>query len=185
VQPDGENLLGTILYLGALPWLLQWLAVAVICYRVSVDSGGHRSHLVLLAATVAIGVGGVWWVGVMMRFRHIGPATVALEVILDNLERPYAVESTEELIMHEVVGPLTCPALLGGPFLLTRWHFVWCLASTAGIIILWSWIGHVLIGNNSQRGKVLRFTLALAGVVFYIVPVVIRSALRILQHTTT
>ena len=185
IRPNPADIMSTILYLGALPWFLQCVAVSMSYYRVLGANGEHRSHIAVLPSILALTVGVLWWVSILVSLRHTEFASYLSSSSVYNMSHAHGVESLGELILYEVIGPLTCPLLLSGPILLTRWNFVWNILSTIGVIMLWSWIGQLLTQLSPPSGRRHRIALAFGGALLYTVPVLVRSIYRMLQQTAS
>jgi hypothetical protein len=187
IRPDPQSILHNplriIFLMGALPWFLQCASVAMMFYCVF-DAGKHRSSIVLPAFVAVASVGVVWWGGIMMACWHSDLSSLLVNALSYDMRRQYAVESSAELFLFEVAGPLTCPALLNGPLLLTGWNYLWCLLSSSGVIALWTWVGHLFSRVLAEDRRSLKLSLATLGLLLYIAPVIFRATMRVAQHST-
>jgi hypothetical protein len=149
----------------------------------TLDGSNNRSKIAMAAFMVAASVGAIWWGGLMTACGQVDQLSLLAEAEFYDLRQTYGLLSPGELFLFEVAGPLTCPARLGGPFLLTGWNYVLCLLSTGGNLLLLTWIGHLsrrmLVGN----GPTLRRALPVVGVLLlYVAPVIVRATVKLLQR---
>jgi hypothetical protein len=172
--------LGMIVWLGAIPWFLQCVSVALLLDGV-VRCRERTGEAVWSAFLGAVSVGAIWWGGVLLFCGRGDYVSLLVKAAIYDVRSGFGRVSPGEGFLFEVVGPLTCPALLSGPLVLTGWDFAGCLLSSMWVIALLTWIGHLMRRGRGKGGPVLQRLLLTIGMVLYIAPCIVRTALRIGQ----
>lgn len=143
-QLDANGVGQRILVGGALPWYLQWSGLAVVVVVGVCGRFGCDREITLGAVLVPLLVGSVWWLGLAWVHWSQDPLELVSESVIRAYRHEYGAESLMEFVLFRIIGPLTCPMMLGGPFHLESWAFVLTLVSTSLIIVWGLWAGRRL-----------------------------------------
>lgn len=166
---------------GALPWLVQWAALAVLTGAVARAWYRVNWGAVLLGALFPLVIGLVWWIGLAAMFWKTDPLKAIAELILWDMSRGLGTESIGQFLLGEIFGPLCCPLLLAGPVSMQGWDFLWAGVST-GLII--STLTYVVRRTEvdlaeGQKFNLEQFLLVTGWALVYLAPVYIRALQRV------
>ena len=165
---------------GAIPWLFQWLAVAIIAGTIMVRGFGLQRSMVQQAMCVTLIVGLAWWVGLAWFRLHASVAIPFADQTSYHAQRITGAQPLGRSVLYEVLGPLVNPVALAGLVTLTGGGFWQQLASTVLVIATWCAGAALLSWTPRGRQGRSRRTFALATVVsFYNAPVLLRAILRL------
>jgi hypothetical protein len=166
----------SLLVTGALPWLLQWAALATALFPFCRRFLGLRRQEAVAVTVVPLAVGIAWWTGLVVTFWSQDPLEALTHVTGYSLRWQLGGETLGEMMLYGVLGPLTCPFTPSGPCSLKGWNFLWTAASTAAIMLFLASATKTLAWLNQKpaprrRKSVAVFVFAL----IYISPLLIRG----------
>jgi hypothetical protein len=164
-----------MLIAGALPWFLQWAALAVLCHLIARRIGNAHHSRALVAVLVPLAVGASWWIGVAAT--HWGDNSLEFvgKVAMRSTMRNLAGDTLVQCALFDVLGPLACPLMLRGPYVMAGWSFLWTALSTALVMSLFMWIAQTVAVMNRGRSSNLRISAFLClGALIYTLPVLLR-----------
>jgi hypothetical protein len=164
-----------LLIAGAVPWFVQWAGVTCLLVGLFSFRWGLDRRVVLTAAAVPLIVGAAWWIGIVAVHWSEDPLEAMVTMFAQEFARRQGGGSLGQGVLHEVLGPLTAPLLLSGPYSLVGWNFLLTALSTAAVICLW------LPLARAGKGKEPR--LGVYGIVLcvWLLPVVIRAVTRVVE----
>lgn len=170
----------TLIIAGGFPWFLQWASLAML-FTVLVRHQGYLDRRTTIAVVVLpLAVGSCWWIGVAITHWGDDPLDFLLNTTMRSISRGFGAETLAQGALFEILGPLTCPLMLRGPYVLAGWTFLWTALSTTLVMLLLAWTARKL-----KRMKDLRLSgprrCALVGavVLIYDLPVFIRAVIRV------
>lgn len=165
---------------GALPWFLQWAALAVLFTLLI----GHLGYLdrgtTVAVALFPLAVGSCWWIGLVVTFWDRDPLDSLMYSAMWSISRGFGAETLAQTVLFEVLGPLTCPLMLRGPYALAGWTFLWTALSTTLVILLLAWTARKFATMKCLRpSRSHRLVLVGAVVLIYGLPSLLRAVIRV------
>jgi len=175
----GQKLIVT----GAVPWLLQVAAVAVLVGAFSRRwLRGNRAPL-SFAILILLVPGLYWWTAQVVTFWNAQPLDALLDMLMLAACREFGSGTFGDWMLHNVIGPLVRPLCLSGPYSMSGWYFLWALLSTAVVMVYWTW-ARVWINvtpETRQVPTVRELCRAVIAVNVYFIPVCLRMALELMS----
>ena len=166
-----------LLVVAALPWTLQWSAIALLLVALTRQRLHiHRTHL-LYAILTPLVVGMCWWISWTVLFWQKDPFEASLEFLARKYVGHMSGYSFWEIILFDVLGPLVCPLQLAGPVGLRGWDFLWVGLSTAIVMVYWAWASgwsRMTFSFSLTRGQFFR--ILLVNLIYYL-PVILHAAI--------
>ncbi len=167
----------TILVRCAVPWFLQWCALAIIFSMVACRRFAVQRRHVTLGLAIPLVVGAAWWTRISVWMWDKDVLDAFTEFLFLAVERAFGRVSFGPFLTHEFLGPLTRPITLGRIWSMQGPFFFTALASTALVIFFWmvtaSWS---LKGQCSLCRQFVTATLAVA---IYCTPVLVRQIMHV------
>jgi len=169
-----------LLIAGALPWFLQWGVLAIVSFSL-IRRRAHLDRRTTVAVVILpLAVGSCWWIGIAATHWGDNPLEAIVNLVMWSSSRAFGAESFVESILHEGLGPLTCPLMLRGPYTLAGWNFLWTALSTGLVTLLWAWAIRTLTDlNRSGKPMASRFFLMGIVILLYDSPILIRCIVRV------
>jgi hypothetical protein len=171
-----------LLIAGGLPWFLQWASLAIL-FALLVGRLGYLDLRTTVAVVLfPLAVGACWWIGVAVTHWHHDPLDFLANSVMWSISRGFGAETLAQTVLFEVLGPLTCPLMLRGPYVLAGWTFLWTALSTTLVLLLFAWTARKLATLKHLRLSGSR-RLALVGavVLIYDLPVLLRGVIRVVS----
>jgi len=167
---------------GGLPWFLQWASLAVLLTLLI----GHRSYLdrreTIAVVVSPLAVGSCWWIGVAVTHWGDDPLDFLINSTMWAISRGFGAETLAQAVLFEVLGPLTCPLMLRGPYGLAGWTFLWTALSTTLVMLLFAWTARKLTHvKHARLSSSRRLVVVGAFVLMYDLPVFLRTAVRLVN----
>ena len=167
-----------LLLFSAIPWLLQWGSLA-LCLALLAEPYLDRP-VVLTAIGCPLTLGFGWWAGVVTIHWHHDLIQFVTASYMRLMAFELASESFAEGVFFDVLGPLTAPLMLRGPWTLARWTFAWTTLSTALTMIVIVAAEGTLSHLRQRDGGRLRCWLAgSAFVILFNLPILLRVGIRL------
>jgi hypothetical protein len=168
---------------GALPWVLQWMGLAVLLGAVAGGARGVRRVVVAVGTIGPSIVGLVWWIGLAALFWHSDFAETQLCLASYAIQEQWSTLPFGADILFTVFGTLTCPLKLSGPFTMRGIHFALTAISTALSIAWWTWILHKIDRTPpGPRRSWRQLFVPVVGAIVWSAPVGIRALATVLLH---
>jgi hypothetical protein len=173
-RPDEVFFAHNLMIVSALPWFLQWAAVAIALWAFSSQRSADWRAGGVFAILSTFTLGLVWWGGLAVRFW----GKAAMEAMTDEVFESVRQHLGEFDLLFEYVGPLISPFTLQGPLVLDGWRFLITLASTTLVMAYLMLVGR--FGHMGRRGTALPDVLRiLAGLLVFFLPPFIRLGIRL------
>lgn len=165
---------------GAFPWGIQLVGIAVLFLGVSRFIHAFDTRCVVMGAIVPLLVGTVWWTSLIAIYWDDNPLEAMGGMLELSVLQQYGAESMAQGLLHDVIGPLTGPFMLRGPYSMEGWAFLKAALSTAAVMAIWIAVAKVTRGLE-DTGKLRRGQWILCAIllILWLLPVVIRTTIRV------
>jgi hypothetical protein len=165
---------------GGLPWFLQWASLAVL-FTLLIGHLGYldrRTTIAVVFFPLAIGLS--WWIGVAVTHWADDPLDFIVNWVMWSVSRGFGAETLAQAALFELLGPLTCPLMLQGPYALAGWTFLWTALSTTLVMLLLAWTARKLTDiKHLPFSSFRRLCMVGAFVLIYNLPVLVRAVVRV------
>jgi hypothetical protein len=169
---------------GALPWLLQWAALALLFRSVAGRDPLLHPAALRCGAWFALLPGVLWWTVAVVIHWGASPLDAILETASRAVRATFGGESLFYYVLHDVLGPLVFPLALHGTYSLHGDLFALAGLSTTLVMAYWIWAGRwtSLVGGGESTAASRPWARVGIALLIYFLPVWLRSGVSLLRH---
>ncbi len=171
-----------LLIAGALPWLLQWAAIAVVIYALCRTKLGFKRSHAWAVISFPLVTASIWWIGLATILWSSNPLEAVLEMIAIRVVAYLGGGSFWEFCVFDFAGPVTFPLVARGVMSLDGWNFLISGASTALVMLFMAfYAARCRRFEHEPLARQVRLVLpsALLSTLLYTLPAAIRCGIRV------
>ncbi|MAG93118.1 MAG: hypothetical protein CMJ48_05150 [Planctomycetaceae bacterium] len=178
VQIDDISAGFNLLMAGALPWLLQWAAIAVLAYALCRAKLGFKRSYAWAVISVPLLTASIWWIGLATRFWSSNLLEFIADVTLAHTDQQLGGAPLWYEVLFDFAGPMTFPIVAQGIVSLGGWNFLISGLSTALVMLLFT-LFFVRARQIEDAPITRQLRVAVPFALLWTLPLTIRCGMRI------